>query len=160
MDTLTAEQFRELTSKGIISVGKKGRLKMLDTIPEFQKQIVNPILNKTKPEKRSKYGAKKVNGYDSTKEAKRAEVLKLMQKQGIISDLQEQVTYELLPKQEIMGFGGKMICGRRAMNYIADFVYIQDGVKIVEDVKGFRLQAYKQKARLMKRIYGIIIKET
>lgn len=45
MDTLTSEQFRELTSKGIISVGKKGRLKMLDTIPEFQKQVVDPILN-------------------------------------------------------------------------------------------------------------------
>ena len=110
--------------------------------------------------KRSKYGSKKVNGYDSAKEAKRAEILKLMQQNGYISDLREQVPFELLPKQEALGFNGKLICGRRAMKYIADFVYIENGEQVVEDAKGFRTPEYKRKANLMKSIHGIIIKET
>jgi hypothetical protein len=110
--------------------------------------------------KRSKYGAKKVNGYMSTKESKRAEILKLLQRNGTISDLQEQVKYNLLPKQEVLGFNGKLICGRREMNYIADFVYSENGLQIVEDVKGFRTPEYKRKARLMEKIHGIKIKET
>ena len=110
--------------------------------------------------KRSKYGAKKSNGYMSTKESKRADILKLLQKNGTISDLQEQVKFNLLPKQEILGFNGKIICGRREMNYIADFVYFEKGIQIVEDVKGFRTPQYKRKARLMEKIHGIKIKET
>ena len=110
--------------------------------------------------KRSKYGSKKVNGYASTKEAKRAEILKLKQQNGVISELREQVSFELLPKQEVLGFNGKLICGRRAMKYIADFVYIENGEQVVEDTKGFRTPEYKRKANLMRRIHGIIIKET
>ena len=37
--------------------------------------------------KRHKYGAVRTNGYDSKKESKRAEVLKLMEKSGKITDL-------------------------------------------------------------------------
>lgn len=110
--------------------------------------------------KKHKYNARKVNGFDSAKEARRADVLKLMEKQGLISDLQFQVKFLLLPKQEVKDFKGKLICGRREMNYIADFVYTENGHTIVEDSKGMRTAKYKQKANLMRRIHGIIIKET
>ena len=110
--------------------------------------------------KASKYYSKRSGGYMSRKEHKRALELKQMAKSGIITDLQEQVPFELLPKQEVIGFNGKMICGRRAMKYIADFVYIENGVQVVNDVKGFRTQEYKRKRNLMLKIHGITIKET
>lgn len=114
--------------------------------------------------KRSKYGSTKTNGYDSKKEAKRAEILKLMNKQGLISNLQEQVSFDLLPAQYVKGFNGKEICGRRAMKYIADFTYMSSEnslpVYVVEDCKGFRTVEYKRKKRLMEKIHGIVIKET
>ena len=110
--------------------------------------------------KDSKYHSVKSGGYDSRKEHKRALELKHMEKYGIISNLREQVPYELLPKQEVKGFNGKMICGRRSMKYVADFVYIRDGVEVVEDSKGFRTAEYKRKCNLMRRIFGIVIKET
>ena len=110
--------------------------------------------------KRSKYGATKVNGYDSRKESRRADVLKLMEKQALISDLREQVKFLLLPKQEVKDFKGKTICGRREMSYVADFVYVENGQTIVEDAKGFRTKEYKRKRGLMLKIHNIIIKET
>jgi ribosomal protein S8 len=117
--------------------------------------------------KRSKFNAIKTNGYDSRKEAKRAEILKLLQRQGLISDLQEQVVYELIPKQtEIVevqlkkSVKQKEICIERACTYIADFTYTENGVKVVEDCKGMRLPDYKIKRKLMLFIHGIKIKET
>ena len=110
--------------------------------------------------KRHKYGAVKTNGYDSLKESRRATVLKLLEKQGIISDLKEQVAFVLCPKQDGKDYNGKTICLRREMKYIADFVYVQDSKTIVEDAKGFKTAEYKRKKRLMKRLFNIDILET
>lgn len=77
-----------------------------------------------------------------------------------LTDIQEQVSFILLPKQEIIGFNGKIICGRRAMKYIADFVYFENGVQVVNDAKGFRTPEYKRKKNLILKIHGITIKET
>ena len=122
--------------------------------------LINEIAAMTRKTKRSKYGAEKKGGYDSKKEYRRAMELKLLEKEGIISELREQVRFELLPKQEVIGFNGKAICGRRKMEYVADFVYMRDDKEIVEDSKGFRTDVYKRKKRLMKRILGIDILET
>ena len=110
--------------------------------------------------KKSKYHNEKSGGYDSKKEHSRAVVLHLMEKRGLISDLREQVTFELIPAQYVQGFNRKLICARRAMKYVADFVYVENGKFTVEDSKGFKTVVYKQKKRLMKRIYNIEIKET
>ena len=91
----------------------------------------------------TKYRNKKTNGYDSKKEAKRAEELKLLERVGSITDLQEQVSIIL---QERFKHNGKW---ERAITYIADFVYMQDGVKIVEDVKGFKTDVYKIKRKML-----------
>jgi hypothetical protein len=97
-----------------------------------------------------KFGNTKTNGYDSKREAKRAADLRLMEMVGSISHLQEQVKYEVIPKQD----------GERAAHYIADFVYVQDdGTLVVEDVKGFRTPDYILKRKLMKKVHGITIRE-
>jgi hypothetical protein len=110
--------------------------------------------------KRTKYNSVKTNGYASKRESRRADVLRLMEKNGYISNLREQVVYELLPAQYVTGFNGKQMCGRRETKYIADFVYIEKGRIIVEDAKGFKTAEYKRKKRLMLKIHGIEIKET
>ena len=47
----------------------------------------------------------------------------------------------------------------RECNYIADFVYEQDGKTIVEDTKGFRTPDYIIKKKLMLCVHKIKIKE-
>lgn len=103
-----------------------------------------------------KYGNIKKGGYDSKKESKRATQLKMMQLAGEISDLREQVKYELIPSQKI---DGKVV--ERPCAYIADFVYKdKDGNEVVEDTKGFRkIKDYIIKRKLMLHVHGIKIKE-
>ena len=105
----------------------------------------------------SKYGNRKTtwNGveYDSAKEARRAAELRLMQRAGIISDLREQVKFELIPAQRR---DGKT---ERPVNYIADFVYTENGETVVEDVKGMRTKEYIIKRKLMLWEFGIVVKE-
>ena len=103
-----------------------------------------------------------VNGitYDSKKEYARHCDLMLMERAGLITNLQRQVKYELIPTQRI---DGKVI--ERPVTYIADFVYTKDGGLCVEDVKGYRNPAsagyakFVLKRKLMLYIYGIRITE-
>lgn len=105
----------------------------------------------------SKYHAKKVGGHASKKEHNRANQLKLMERAGIISGLQEQVSYELIPAQR--DSAGNLL--EHACRYIADFVYRDEhGDLVVEDTKGFRTPEYKLKRKLMLFVHGIRIKET
>ena len=97
----------------------------------------------------NKFGARKTNGYDSKREAVRAAELHLLERAGKISDLREQVRYELIPKQE----------GERALHYVADFVYRQGGETVVEDVKGMKTREYVIKRKLMLHVHGIRIRE-
>ena len=97
----------------------------------------------------------------SLKERNRAAVLELMQKQGLISGLQKQVVYNLIPAQygEV---NGKRKCLERACTYRADFVYydVEKQQLVVEDTKGFRTTEYVIKRKLMLHEHGIRIKET
>jgi hypothetical protein len=117
---------------------------------------------KIKGRKRHKYGVnkEKARGYDSIREANRADQLKWMEKAGEISELREQVRYDLAPSFYVEGVDGKPVCVHKAMFYKADFVYIKNGAEIVEDAKGVRTEEYKKKKNLMRRIHGIEIKET
>ena len=92
----------------------------------------------------------RTNGFDSKKESRRAQDLQLLQKIGEISDLEFQVRFEVIPKQD----------GERAAVYVADFVYKVLGQKIVEDCKGFKTPDYILKRKLMLYKYGIRILET
>lgn len=109
---------------------------------------------------------------DSRKEARRYEELLLLQRAGKISDLRTQVPYELIPAQyetyERYGKSGNRLKDgiklvERAVNYVADFVYLEDGKLVVEDVKGYRDGAaysiFVIKRKLMLHIHGIRIRE-
>lgn len=77
----------------------------------------------------NKFKAKKikVDGmvFDSKREYKRFLYLLELEKEQKISHLDRQVKFELLPKQK----------GERAITYLADFVYVDNGVLVIEDVK-------------------------
>lgn len=102
----------------------------------------------------SKYHARKteVDGivFDSKREAARYQELRQMEQAGLIEDLQLQQRFELIPKH------GK----NRAVYYVADFVYLQSGHRIVEDCKGFRTDVYKLKKKLFEYRYDTEILET
>lgn len=121
-----------------------------------------------------KYNNKKVmvDGikFDSKKEAKRYKELKMLEKAGVISNLQRQVKYVLIPAQyeltdEAYTKGkdkGRPKKGRlieRECAYYADFVYIRNGDTIVEDTKGVKTPEYIIKRKLMLYVHNIKIKE-
>lgn len=88
-----------------------------------------------------------------------------MQDEGLISDLQRQVKFVLIPAQrekETISARGKMIPGRvieRELSYFADFVYQENGETVVEDAKGYRTEVFRIKKKLMLYIHGIRIRE-
>ena len=105
-----------------------------------------------------KYGNEKktVNGhtFDSKAEARRYEQLSLLEKAGVIKNLRLQPEYELIPRFKK---GNRTF---RKTVYIADFEYVEDGRKIVEDVKGFATDVYKLKKKLFEYRYpDLTIKE-
>lgn len=105
----------------------------------------------------NKYHACRTGVHASRKEHKRAGELKLMQLAGEISDLREQVTYELVPEQRDKD--GNLL--EHSLSYRADFVYHdKQGNLVVEDAKGYRTEEYKIKRKLMLHVHGIRIKET
>ena len=118
-----------------------------------------------------KYGNKKVeidgHVFDSRKEARRYQELRLLERAGAIQNLQMQVKFVLIPAQreftnEIDKKTGRFKKGKlleRECSYIADFQYIENGKLIVEDTKGFRTKDYIIKRKLMLHEYGIRIKE-
>lgn len=129
--------------------------------------------------RKNKYHAKKVvfDGitFDSKKEARRYEELILQERCHVISNLQRQVKYVLIPNQyaestETYKRGskkgqpkrGKLL--ERECSYVADFVYTDaTGETIVEDVKGYRgggaYEIFKIKRKLMLWYHGIKIRE-
>lgn len=122
----------------------------------------------------SKYRSRKVKYdgiiFDSQKEAARWCLLRALEKQGTISDLQRQVKYALAPAvyetyARYSPKTGKRLkdgkrCVEQAVNYVADFVYLDEhGQMVVEDVKGFRTKEYIVKRKWMLDKYGIKINE-
>lgn len=103
---------------------------------------------------RNKYGNRRTVtdgiAFDSKREAARYTELRLLERGGIIYGLELQKRYELIPKSK----HGK------ALWYIADFVYTENGQTVVEDVKGLRTAVYRLKKRIMAERYGIVIRET
>lgn len=107
----------------------------------------------------SKYNSRKltINGqtFDSQREYWRYRELLLLERAGAIAGLQRQVKFELIPSQCI---GGKVV--ERACDYVADFVYMQNGQRVVEDSKGCKTPDYIIKRKLMLWVHGIKIRET
>ncbi|MDP9195195.1 MAG: DUF1064 domain-containing protein [Pseudomonadota bacterium] len=101
--------------------------------------------------KPSKYNAQptEVDGirFASRAESIRYQQLKMMQQMGRIQNLKLQVPF-------ICEVNRRVVC-----KYIADFVYVEDGMKITEDVKGMLTPLYKLKKRLMEACHNVVIRE-
>lgn len=108
--------------------------------------------------------------FDSKKEAIRYAELKLLEKSGNIKDLKTQVRFDLIPvlreepkEKYVRGpkkgqfKPGKVL--ERATYYVADFVYEENGKKVVEDTKGVKTEAYILKRKLMLWVHGIRVRE-
>lgn len=114
-----------------------------------------------KREKGKKYNNTKVEfdniKFDSKREMKRYLVLKEAQDKGIITDLELQPKYELIPairEEYIKHLKTKDKVETRtvqlAITYTADFRYKKDGITVVEDVKASPNMAALDKAFLLK----------
>lgn len=139
---------------------------MIDKFPShIQKQINRQLVSKTRMEeiaeeenieKKSKYSSAKtdIDGirFDSKKEAEFYAELKLRERAGEISHLRLQPRYLL---QGAFKHEGKQY---REMEYVADFEYIENGVIVVVDVKGFRTAVYMIKRKLFLYRYGDKVK--
>ena len=112
---------------------------------------------------KNKYGNQQliVDGIkrDSLSESNRYEELRFLERSGYVKDLQYQVPFLLVDKQQ-----GEYR-NERSIKYIADFVYDElqeDGSwkHIVEDTKGKKTTDYVIKRKLMLFIHGISIRES
>lgn len=106
--------------------------------------------------------------FDSRKEARYYLYLKQREKNGEISGLRLQVSYELIPaiyEQKIVHLKTKdkvvEKCVQKAVHYVADFVYTdtESGQEEVVDTKGFRTKEYLLKKKMMRAFQGVEIKE-
>lgn len=101
---------------------------------------------------KNKYHAKKIvmagRVYDSKKECLRAAELRLLQTCGAISDLQEQVRF-VLQEPFVNNYGKKI----RAIEYVADFTYTENGKQVVEDCKGVKTDVFKLKHKMFEKKY-------
>lgn len=121
--------------------------------------------------KKNKYGAKRVE-YDgmvfaSKLEANRYRFLKWQQDCGVISNLQCQVEYELLPniyEEKVIHLKTKdkikKFVSQRRVIYTPDFVYTKNsnGEQVVEEVKGslFAISRdYPLRVKMLRYFHGI-----
>ena len=102
----------------------------------------------------SKYLNRKVTvdgiQFDSAKEARRWQELKLLERGGLISDLTRQKRHKLIVE-------GKLICA-----YLGDFDYVENGEQVTEDVKSpftRKLPVYRLKSKLFSALMGRDIRE-
>ena len=97
--------------------------------------------------------------FDSKKEAERYKVLKKMQADGLIHDLERQPKFMLIPSQRFETTGRR----ERGVDYVADFRYKDKlGQIIVEDVKSAitaKDKVYRIKRKLVKYFHDVEIIE-
>jgi len=93
--------------------------------------------------------------HQSKLEARRCTELTLMEKGGLIRDL------EAHPQPRLrLDVNGVHIC-----DYWPDFKYLEIGdgpgvaQEVLEDTKGVRTEVYKLKARLVKALFGLTVRE-
>ena len=142
-----------------------------------------PLKGKAMGGENKLHAERTADGHDSKREAKRAAELRLMEKAGEISNLREQVEYDLLPavyeREDGLGFrtdlntkkeaekaaGCKLKLVERGVSYVADFVYQKDGHTVVEDTKGYKntsaavYRVFVIKRKLLFGKYGIRVVE-
>ncbi len=127
------------------------------SLEEAVRSITGQPKNKFNAVKKTVDGIK----FDSTREAKRYEELKLLERAGKIRDLEVQPVYELV--KSVKYKNAKR--AKPAMIYTADFRYwdIEKGELVVEDVKSVataKLTDYIMRRHMMLAFHGIEVLET
>lgn len=122
---------------------------------------------------RAKWGNHKCEykgiSFDSSKERDRFIVLSNRLDCGVISNLQTQVPFTIIPRLEHTELvvlktktKSKSVCDFKETKYIADFTYYDsDGNFIVEDVKGSKATItpeFKLKQKLMLHVHNIKVR--
>jgi len=110
-----------------------------------------------------KYGAKArtVDGirFDSTREAQRYEDLRILERAGLVADLEIHPRFPI----DVFALRGELGTPIRCGVYTADFKYRETdtGAIVIEDVKSHptRTTAYRLRKRLIEAIHGITIRE-
>ncbi len=92
--------------------------------------------------------------FDSAAEAGRYSFLSLLEKSGKICCLERQPIIEIAPGVKISGQKRKS----PAIRYVGDFAYMENGQRVIEDVKGVLTPVYKLKRHLL-ALQGVEIKE-
>lgn len=122
---------------------------------------------------KSKYRNEKVTyqgmSFDSKKELQRYLVLLDAERRGVISDLQRQVKFELIPaitEEYVEHLKTKDKVKTRtlqlAVTYICDFTYIKDGQMVIEDIKSdpkLLTKEYQLKKKMLFAIHRLSIRE-
>ena len=101
--------------------------------------------------RKNKYKNKKIqvdmHVFDSIAESERYKKLALLEEAGKIENLQLQPRFIL---QDSFKKNGKTY---RKIEYVADFMYKENGQVIVEDVKGIQTDVFKLKHKLFEKKY-------
>lgn len=153
----TCDKCRYLISRFRLCTNPEFRNKPTLLIPYRHTFLRRKGCHKVTTSGKNKYQAKKVvvgkECYDSRAEYKRALQLELLQKAGVISNLQHHEKIVLIPKSK---YG-------REIYYEADFSYTDNKTKekIIEDVKSKPTvtKIYRLKKRMIQEQYGITIRE-
>ena len=115
------------------------------TLEEYQR-----MLAERKP---SKYGNTQVlaegHCFDSIAEHRRYGELKLQMHAGEITDLGVHPRFEIVPAFTDVRTGVEY----KAVDYEADFVYMEGAQLVVEDIKGKRTDVFKLKEKLFRSKY-------
>lgn len=100
----------------------------------------------------NKYGNEPVtvdgHRFQSKREARRYGELKLLERAGVITNLELQPCFTIT------------VNGQRVCTYYADFAYVdRSGHRVVEDAKGFKTAVYRLKRKLMLAVHQIAVVE-
>lgn len=92
--------------------------------------------------------------FHSKTEKDRYEYLRLLEKAHEIQNLRRQVKYPLT-----LQHGGYkpviVMAGGKPAHYTPDFVYIENGITVIEDVKGYRDENSKLRIRVFEAFYDL-----
>lgn len=145
--TMSAKEYRQ-----IISTYDNNLTKNFKKIKENDQKLTKDVKKSQKVVENSKFFAKKteIDGikFDSVKEGKRYEELKLLEAEGKVSGVIRQKPFVLQP-----GFIDNEGHSQRPIKYVSDFFYYDTQTKqwVVEDVKSSytrRLPVYKIKKKM------------
>lgn len=104
----------------------------------------------------NKYNNKKTEidnvTFDSQKESMWYMILKARQRAGKIKDLVLQPRFVLQ-----LAFTDNQRNKHRMIEYVADFKYTENGITIVEDVKGMKTEVYRIKKKLFLYAYPDLV---